>query len=151
VDYGDLETTKDSVNYVGPISFDAKVPSKQGTPVTLGYSLDIMASMPWDWEHDETPTGWNHAKDSPTYSTSTYASGGDVQFRSLTFTPDSMMTINGDDVSMDEARQVIDPIIFRQLLNPDLYTQILLPMFERQIDGLEPDEDYDEPERDERY
>jgi DUF2075 family protein len=129
-----------------------KALNKKNQEVDIGFDVDVVASVGWEWEEDEQPTGWNHKTDTITYSSSTYASCSDVTVDSVTFSQDTNFIINNEEVSLHEAQQYIDPAVLKQLLNPAVYEKLMGSAFESKVENIEPPEqEFDEPERDYDY
>ena len=147
--FGDFETNGDSIDYSGMINVFGKALTKEGQVADIGFYADIDASATYGWESDETPTGLNHSRDEPTFSSSTFVSTGLPEVNSVSFTPEEDFFIAGDAYSLRDAQQLIDPTILRQLLNPALYVKLINPAFEKYAENMDPPEqDYDEPDRD---
>lgn len=148
--YGDFEVNGDSIDYDSSINVFGKAMNKEGNIVDIGFDLDINASAGWEWEHDESPTGWNYSRDQPTYTTSTYASVNIPEINSVSFVPDQDFYIDNETYSVRDAQQIIDPTVLRQLLNPAVYAKLMSPAFNKQGENIEQSErEYDEPDRDE--
>lgn len=147
--YGDFDIGQDSIDYNGGINVLGKVMSNDGNVVDIGFDLDITASAIWEWENDESPTGWNHKTDQPTYTSSVYASVNVPEVTSVSFSTDQDLYIDNNQYSLRDAAQIIGPDVLRQLLNPDLYSKLMAPAFEKESDNIpDPEKDFDEPDPD---
>jgi hypothetical protein len=101
------------------------------------------------FETDESPTGWNHRTDSPTYTSYTSAVIGDISLTSVGFSPGTEIGIDGQDYSFSDALKIIDANVMKQILNPRVYTKILGPEFEKEAADINPEEPgYNDRERD---
>lgn len=141
--FGDFEVNKDSINYSGAIGMSATVVNKHGEQVTVGYDVDVDASVSVDWETDEQPTGWNYGTDQPTYTSSTYAVASDVSVTSVSFTEGQEFYIDNEVYSLHDAQSIIDPSVLKQLLNPTIYASLMAPSFDRKAEDIEPEEEPD--------
>lgn len=139
----------DSITFDDSISLSATAMGKNGQPVEIGYSVDVKAEAGVDWESDESPTGWNYKTDSPTYTSSAYATAGDVSVSGVRFTTGAEYYVNNESMELQEFYQHFDPAVLKQLLNPAIYVKALGPSFDKSVENLEPPEqDFEEPERD---
>jgi len=143
----------DSITFDGSISLSATAINRNGQPAAIGYSVDVKAEAGLGWESDESPTGWNHKTDSPTYTSYAYAESGDISVTSVQFTDGAEYYVNNEAMELQEFYQHIDPTALKQLLNPEIYVKALGSEFDRATENLEPPEqEFDEPERyDSRY
>ena len=124
-----------------------KALDREGNVAEIGFDLDIVASAGWEWEQDESPTGWNYKSDSPTYTTTTFASVNTPVVSSVSFSPEQDFTINGESHSIRNAQKYIDPTVLKQLLNPVLYAKLMGSAFEKEAENMEqPEPDFDEPD-----
>jgi hypothetical protein len=140
----------DSIDYDSGINVFGKALNREGNVVDIGFDLDIVVSAGWEWEEDESPTGWNYSRDEPTYTSSTYASVGTPEVSSVSFSPEQDFYIDNETYSIRDAQQIIDPNVLRQLLNPAIYSKLMSPAFEKQGENIEqPEPDFNEPDRDE--
>lgn len=143
--FGDFEINKDSIDYSGAIGMSATVVNKNGQPVEVGYDVDVEASCGIDWETDEQPTGWNHSRDEPTYTSSIYAVATDLSITSISFTEGQEFYIDNEVYSLHDAQSIIDPAVLKQLLNPSVYEPLIGSAFDKKAEGIEPPEaDYDD-------
>jgi hypothetical protein len=139
----------DSITYDGSISLSARAIDKNGQPAEIGYSVDVKADAGVGWESDESPTGWNYKTDNPTYTSSEYATSGDVSVKGVQFTNGAPYFVNNDEIELQEFQQHFDPVVLKQLLNPEIYAKALGSSFDSAAANLEPPEqDFEEPERD---
>jgi len=145
--YGDFDTGSDSIEYNGSIQVTGKALNRQGKPVEITYDVEIASSASVEWEEDESPTGWNHSSDQPTYTSSVYASASTPEVSSVSFIPDQEFYIDGAEYSIQGALEQIDPSVIKQLLHPALYVNLLGPAFDKQAENIEPPEpDFNEPD-----
>lgn len=142
----------DSISYDDSIELFADALNKNGQPVNIRYSVDVLAEAEIEWESDDEPTGWNYGTDSPTYTTSSYATSGEISVKNVQFTPGAEYYVGDDAMELQEFQQNFTPDVLKQLLNPAIYAKALAPSFDSSTENLEPPEqDYHEPERDSRY
>jgi hypothetical protein len=151
---GDFDSDGSTITYEGGLNMAGKAMGLSGEVLDVGFDVDITAKIDYEWESDEHPTGWNHGTDSPTYSSSLYASGTDVLVESVAFSTDSMFLIQDEEVPFHSVNKYIHPATLKQLLNPAIYSQGMLGAFQAQLDKLDPPEydpgdDY-EPDYDDR-
>ncbi len=137
------------MTYEGPISLSATTINKKSQEILIGFSVDVVADVSYDWEEDEQLTGWNHGTDSPTYSSSVYAVASDPQIHSVQFSHDTNFIIDNEEVSLHEAQQIIDPSVLKQLLNPSEYSKLMASAFNKQVENIDPPEpEFDDGDRD---
>ena len=129
-----------------------KALNKEGDAIVIEFNLRIVASATWEWVEDERPTGWNHSRDEPTYTSTTYASVDVPEIKSISFNPEQDINIDNEPYSIRDAQQQIDPTVLRQLLNPVIYTKLMAPAFDQQGQRIEePEPEYNEPERERNH
>jgi hypothetical protein len=133
--------------YAGPIDIACKALKKDGSVANVLYQVDVEAEAALDWETDDRPVGYNYSSDTIRYSTVQYAVTGNPVVTSVSFSDN--FNIDGDDVNIRDAQQVLNPESIKQLLNPALYSKLLDKSFSDYAENMEPPEvDYDPPERD---
>ncbi len=115
----------------------ADVATQSGT-IPLEYILDIQAKVPVEWEEDGNPTGWNHKSDSITYSNVQVPFPGQLAIISLSFKKDYPITVDGADMSLQDAARSLGMDTIKGLLNPQLYMDSLNKLFNDQIENLDP-------------
>jgi hypothetical protein len=121
--------------------------TREGKPVGIIYSVDIVAKCPYEWESDEAPSSYNYGNDTINYKSYMYANTDDPVVSSVNFSGE--FDINGHDVSPQQAQQILGPEVMKQLLNPAIYSKLLNKYFENHAENMVPPEkDYDPPERD---
>lgn len=149
-DYHEYAHAKgNTVDFDGTLSMSARVQSKNGQPIDIGYSVDVTAKADIDWESDDYPSGWDYSRDEPTFTSSSNPIFGDILVTSVTFTPNGSFVVDNEETSLSVLQQHVDPHVLKQLLNPSLYVTELNPLFVKAIENLEPPEpDFNEPERD---
>lgn len=130
---GDFDAGSDSTEFEGTVSFSASVAG-----ASISYDLDISASSEFDWESDESPTGWNYSTDDATYGSYEYAVTGPTEFSYIQFADGSPLMINDRQMSLEEAQQIIDPTVLQQLLQPQLFVSWFDSMFEKHAEDLTP-------------
>lgn len=144
-----------SATVEGNISASATVLGADGQPKEIGWDVTLEASCELEWESDESPSGWNYKTDSPTYTSYTYATGGNLKFTSLIFDETKSFYINNEDLTVEDAKQIIHPNVLKLLLDPKLYESTVGSYADKEIQEIEPPEpDFDEPDRydyDSRY
>jgi hypothetical protein len=148
-DYNDSFDAKgDTLTYKGSLEITAKVAGHDGAPHEVMFSVDVDAEAGLDWETVETPTGWNHRRDTPTYSSSSQAISYDPKVKSVQFTPNAPYYIDSNELTEEEFQKLVDPMTRKQLLNPALYVKAIEPYFNKKAEEMAEEEpDYYEPER----
>jgi len=147
---GDFESDSDTITYEGTVSMAGKAMGISGEVLDIGFDVDVIARVEYEWESDEQPTGWNHGTDSPTYSTSVFAAGSDPIIESVQFSADTPFYIQNDEVPFQEVNKYVHPAVLKQLLNPEVYSKAMAGSFQTQLEKLEPPEydpsgdDYDD-------
>ncbi|HEY6436816.1 MAG TPA: hypothetical protein VIY47_09505 [Ignavibacteriaceae bacterium] len=119
----------------------------------IGYSLIVSASVDYEWESDEHPTGWNYKTDNATYSSSTYASISNVTMHSIEPDTSSPCYYDNEEVSMETLQQNLPLSTQKQLLNPTTIADLMNSSFANQAEKLDPpdpDDYFDEPDYDDR-
>ena len=149
-----LETpysNSDHIGYEGPVSMSATVPGNNGSPIDLGFTVDIESLADVQWESDESPSGWNYRTDSPTYTRHYYAVPGDVKITSVSYSAEHPFIIDNEEVPFSHIQDHISPQVLKQLLNTEYYSKIFDSMFAEAAKNIDPPEpDFDEP-YDSRY
>jgi hypothetical protein len=126
-----------------------KALNKNNQEVDIEFDVDVVSSASYEWEDDDNPTGWNYSSDQPTYTSSTYASVSDVDVNSVMFSQDTNFIVDGEEISLHEAQQFIDPSVLKQLLNPAIYKKLMDKMFNIKAENMEPpQQEFDKPDRD---
>jgi hypothetical protein len=135
----DLEAnaSSDEIFIRGRISASATVIALDGQSKEIRWDVWVEASGGFEWEDDESPTGWNYKTDDPTYTSNTYAATEDPEFTSIAFDDGSTFFINNEEFSVEEAQQQISPKIMKHLLDPTLYSGIVGEKFDSKAETLE--------------
>lgn len=150
---GDCDVDSSGATFDGGFNMYAKALGLDGKVHEVGFDVDVKASADAEWETDEQPTGWNHSRDEPTYSTSEYLSVGDAVVSEVKFSEGMAFIVDKDDLYLQDAQKLFSHDVFKALLNPDIYKKLVSQLFSKKADNIDPPEpDYYEPERGEsRY
>lgn len=116
----------------------------------MSFVVSVESSGDYEWESDESPTGWNHATDNPTYTSYPYASTSPPKVTSVSF-ENVEFSVNGTDYSVQDAQRLIGPIAMKQLLNPAVYEKLLTQPYDNYAEKMDqPEQDDDGPDYDDR-
>ena len=151
---GDTSHDSDTITYDGILALSALAVGNDGKHHEIGYSVTVSASADYSWETDESPNGWNHATDSETWSSSSYAALGDIEIHSLEFDPESSCYYNDEEVSAETLLQNLPHATQKQLLNPKMISNLMDKTFEAELEELEvpsKDDYFNEPDYGEYY
>jgi hypothetical protein len=146
---GDFDHDGEFITYEGTVSLSADSLSQNGQVVGIGYDINVSVKAPYSWESDESPSGYNYSNDTIQYSSSTYASVGDPMFTSISLSTEQPMIVGDNEMSAQDAQQVLDPNVFKAVLDPRLYQAFFAKQMTAQADKMEaPEPDFNEPDRD---
>ena len=137
------------ISYEGPVRIALKLIDQEGQQHSVLYMVDVKARCDYEWDVTDEPTGWNYKTDQPTYTSHQYIAKDNVLIQSVSFVSGEEINIDGDEIPIQNAAQILGRDGIRELLNPEVTRKAMNPGFERKFDSMEPpSSEPDYPEND---
>lgn len=118
---GDFDNDGEFITYEGTVSLSADSLRQDGQAIGIDYDIVVSVKSTYHWEWDESPTGYNYGNDTILYSKNTYVSVDEPVFANISLSTEQPIIVGDNEMSVEDAQQVLDPNVFKAVLDPKLY------------------------------